>query len=78
LLEAGIHKRILKSYGIDHRIFHYFFKISPLFTEGKVRFMENLLQVLKNHYPGLKEIHEKMEAYICLLKELGKSESNRN
>ena len=70
--EVGIHKSFLDAYGLDRKLFMYYFHSSPVWTPRKEKFIRKLIKMIKKEYPGLHEIVEELEDYLKTIRQFGK------
>ena len=58
---------MLRAHGIDYKIFHYYLNRSQPWTSGKEEFVRKIINVVKEEYPGLREIIEELEEYLDVI-----------
>ncbi len=64
-----LHKDLLKAHGIDHRIFHYYFRGGgPAWSRKKEELAEKLLEIIETDYPALHEVREELEKYLSAIR----------
>ena len=67
--EVGLHRDVLKAYGIDHRIFHYYLRGGgPAWSPKKEEFVRRLIKIVEEEYPSLWEIREELESYLSIIR----------
>ena len=69
---VGISKEMLRVYGIDYKLFHYYFNSSRAWTPKKDKFVRRVIEMVKQEYPGLHEVIEELEEYLETIREFGK------
>lgn len=69
---VGLNRELLRAYGIDYKIFHYYLNRSQPWTSGKEEFVRKIINVVKEEYPGLQEIIEELEEYLYVIRKFKK------
>ena len=66
--EVGISKPLLRAYGVDPKLFHYYFHSEVSKPRKREQFIEHLIEIVRTEYPGLKGVIEDLEKYLEMIR----------